>query len=124
MIFIFNIIFKIEQISNITFGEIHATPVASGMDPFGILPDGFQPLALHNTSWRKKTPVAEKYDRGIFLECCKSFRLAPRFFILSGSMLYYILALSLQGRWYQNVGIYIQMCTDWCHLLGRDGTGM
>ena len=33
-----------------TFGEIPTTFVTSGMDPFGILPDGFQPLALHDTS--------------------------------------------------------------------------
>ena len=76
-------------------------------------------------SWR--SPVAEKYHKGILLACCRSFRLAHRFFILCDNviiMLYYILALSLLGRWYQNVDIYIQLCTDWCHLLGGDGTRM
>ena len=48
--FHFNMIFKIKQVSNLTFGDIHATPLTSGMDPLGIFLDGFQPLGLLDTS--------------------------------------------------------------------------
>ena len=59
--------------------------------------------------------------RGILLQCCGSSRSAPEFYNLSDSViviLYFILTLSSLGGWYQSVYIYIQICTDWCHLLG------
>ena len=34
------------------FGDIPTMPATSGMEPFGILLDGFQPLALVDTSCR------------------------------------------------------------------------
>ena len=46
MIFIFNIIFQIEKILDLSFGDILTTTATSGMEPFRILFDGFQPLAL------------------------------------------------------------------------------
>ena len=54
-------------------------------------------------------------------------QLAPRFSILSDSViavLDYILILPSLGGLYQSVYIYIQVCTDWCHLLGGDGVGI
>ena len=40
----------IEQILNITFGDLFATPIASGMKPFAILPDDVYLLALVDTN--------------------------------------------------------------------------
>ena len=51
MIFIFDIMFWIVEILNITFGGMLTTPAETGMEPFGILLDNFQQLALINTSW-------------------------------------------------------------------------
>ena len=35
-----------------SLGDIPMTTATSGMEPFGILFDGFQPLALTDAGWR------------------------------------------------------------------------
>ena len=50
MTFIFNIIFQIEKILNMSFENVPTTIVTSGMEPFWILLDGSQPLVLQGDS--------------------------------------------------------------------------
>ena len=51
MIFVFNIIFSMEKVLNISLGDIPATTSTSRMESFGTLLGGFQPLALADTGW-------------------------------------------------------------------------
>ena len=94
-----------------SFGDIPTTTATSGMEPFGILFEGFQPLALADTalavgiiSWR--SPGVKKCYRGIFFERCGSPRSTPGFYILCDSVIvtpHFILILSSLAGWCQGV---------------------
>ena len=114
-----------------SFRDIPTTTATSGMEPFRILFDGFQLSLLADTGWRLYYYLTVfsrwKMLRGVLFECFRSPRWAPGFYNLSDSVivtLYYILIWSSLVGWYQSMYIYIQICTDWCHLLGGGGAEM
>ena len=96
-----------------SFGDIPTTTTTSGMEPFRILFDGFQPLALTDRG----------VTRGFFLSVAGVVDRHPNFIV------YLIVRFYLRSvddtrvyifiyRLYIYIYIYIYIYTDWCHLLG------